>query len=128
MTTAAHRLALCVAVMLGVPALAAADCQPGTGSLRGDAARGETLHQEHCAECHGYDGKADVIVLHMDVVPKDQSDPEYMATLNDRFLYLAICAGGEAVGRSVVMPPWGDFLSDEDIRDLVAHVRTFSGT
>lgn len=108
-------------------ALAAVNCAP-QGELRGDVTRGSALHVRHCAECHGADGKAEVIVMHMDVPPKDQSDPAYMKTLPDSFLYLAICRGGESVGRNFIMPAWGDLLSDQDIKDLVAHIRTFSGT
>lgn len=108
-------------------ALEAVNCAP-LGELRGDASRGKTLHLEHCAECHGADGKAQVIVLHMDTVPKDQSDPVYMKNLPDAYLYLAVCKGGLAVGKNFVMPPWGDLLSDQDIKDLVAHLRSFSGT
>jgi len=108
-------------------ALAANDCTP-RGELRGDPARGKALHLQDCAECHGETGKVDVIVMHMDEPPKDQSDPEYMRTLTDAFLYLAICRGGVPVGRSIVMPAWGDYYSDQDIKDLVAHIRSFSGT
>ena len=108
-------------------ALATNDCAP-RGDLRGDASRGAELHLQDCAECHGATGKVDVIVMHMDEPPKDQSDPAYMSTLTDAFLYLAICQGGVAVGRSIVMPAWGDYYSDQDIKDLVAHIRTFSDT
>jgi cytochrome c oxidase cbb3-type subunit 3 len=66
--------------------------------------------------------------MHMDEPPRDQTAVEYMATLSDAFLYVAICSGGDAVGRSIVMPGWGDVLSDGDIKDLVAWIRTFSGT
>jgi len=106
-------------------ALATNNCSPA-GELRGDADNGKEIHLENCAECHGYDGKAEVIVMHMDEPPRDQSDAEYMATLNDAFLYLAVCSGGEAVGRSVVMPAWGDILTDAEIKDLVAWIRTFA--
>ena len=90
----------------GIPesetALATNDCGPA-GDLHGDAGRGQPLHQEHCAECHGYDGKAEVIIMHMDEPPPDQSDPEYMGQLPDAYLYLAICRGGEGIGKSIVM-------------------------
>ncbi len=109
------------------PALETNQCAP-TGDLRGNAQAGQDIHLEHCAECHGYDGKAEVIVMHMDEPPHDQTDVAYMKNLNDAFLYLAICKGGEAIGRSLVMPGWGDVLTDQDIRDLVAWIRTFSGT
>jgi mono/diheme cytochrome c family protein len=108
-----------------VLALESNSCAP-EGELRGDPDAGSTLHVEHCAECHGYDGKAEVIVMHMDEPPRDQTDAEYMETLSDLFLYLAICKGGDAVGRSLVMPGWGDFFTDQEIRDLVAWIRTFS--
>jgi len=104
-----------------------ANCEP-RGELRGDSARGSALHLENCADCHGTGGKTDVIVMHMDVPPKDQTDAEYMSTLSDGFLYLAICRGGPAVGRSAVMPGWGDALSDQDIKDMIAWIRSFSGT
>ncbi|MGI9330164.1 MAG: c-type cytochrome [Gammaproteobacteria bacterium] len=108
-------------------ALAMNNCAP-MGELRGDAANGKQLHLENCAECHGATGKTDNIVMHMDEPPKDESDPVYMKTLTDAFLYLAICQGGDAVGRSIVMPAWGDYFSDQEVKDLVAHVRSFSGT
>lgn len=108
-------------------ALKAVNCTP-LGEVRGNAERGATLHLKHCAECHGADGKAKVLVMHMDTPPKDQSDPVYMQTLPDAYLYLAVCRGGEGVGKNVFMPAWGGLLSDRDIKDLVAQVRTFSGT
>jgi mono/diheme cytochrome c family protein len=106
---------------------APAECTP-QGALRGDPERGRVLHAEHCAECHGLDGKAEVIVLHMDIPPRDQSEAAYMKTLPDSYLYLAICQGGAAVGRNFIMPAWAGVLGDQDIRDLIAWIRTFSGT
>jgi hypothetical protein len=64
----------------------------------------------------------------MDETPKDQSDPEYMQTVPDPYLYLAICRGGVGVGKSYVMSPWGDFFTDQEIKDLIAWIRTFSNT
>jgi cytochrome c oxidase cbb3-type subunit 3 len=102
-------------------------CTP-TGELRGDARRGAPLHLRHCAGCHGVDGKSEVIVMHMDEPPKDQSDPAYMKTLPDEYIYLVICKGGAALGKNFIMPKFGDVISDQDIRDLIAWIRTFSGT
>ena len=80
-------------------ALKSVNCLP-TGQLRGDVTRGTALRLKNCAECHGADGKAEVIVMHMDTPPKDQSDPAYMKTLPDEYLYLAVCKGGVGVGRN----------------------------
>ena len=108
-------------------ALVTNNCGP-SGELRGDPERGKTMHFEHCVACHGLTGAADVVVMHMDETPPDQSDPEYMKNLPDPFLYLAICKGGEGIGKSYVMSPWGDFFTDDEIRDLIAWIRTFSDT
>ena len=110
-----------------IPALDANNCAP-SGDLRGDPANGQTLHVEHCAACHGLTGQSDVVVMHMDETPPDQSDPEYMKNLPDPYLYLAICKGGQGIGKSYVMSPWGDLLTDQQIRDLIGWIRTFSDT
>jgi len=117
----------CMAEEPRVTAQDFSNCVP-TGNLRGDPENGKTLHVEHCAACHGMTGAADVVVMHMDETPKDQGDPKYMKQLLDEYLYLAICKGGEGVGKSYVMSPWGDFFTEQEIRDLIAWVRTFSGT
>ena len=129
--------ALLCGVLLLVGAVAAQDgaqkaadangCAP-RGELRGDAGNGKRLHAEHCAACHGVSGQADVVVMHMDETPPDQSDADYMGKLPDSYLYLAICGGGEGIGKSYVMSPWGDFFTDTEIRDLIAWIRTFSKT
>jgi mono/diheme cytochrome c family protein len=111
----------------GIPALEANSCGP-SGELRGDPVNGQKLHMEHCVACHGVTGAADVVVMHMDETPKDQSDPEYMQTLTDGFLYIAICRGGAGIGKSLIMSPWGDFFTDQEIKDLIAWIRTFPET
>lgn len=111
-----------------VAALDENSCAPNPVDLRGDEANGKRLHREHCAACHGLTGAADVVVMHMDETPPDQSDPEYMKNLPDGYLYLAICRGGAGIGKSIIMDPWGDFFTHEEIRDLIAWLRTFSNT
>lgn len=120
-------LAAGAAAGAGANALATNGCVP-TGELRGDADRGAGLHQRHCAQCHGADGRAEVMALQMETPPRDQSDAAYMKTVSDADLYVIICRGGAAMDRSPVMPAWGDVFTDGQIRDLIAYVRTFSGT
>jgi mono/diheme cytochrome c family protein len=43
---------------------------------------------------------------------------------SDAFLFDVIRDGGEAVGRTRFMPPFGFQLSDDEIRSLVAYVRS----
>ena len=105
-------------------ALGTTGCSPGT-DLRGDPLRGAPLHLRYCAGCHGADGNPEGISMALDPPPGDQSDPARMQTLTDADLYLAICKGGEGVGKNFIMPAWGDVLTDQDIRDLISQVRTF---
>jgi len=127
--------ALLLGFMLSLPALAddhaalnTNNCAPDPTDLRGNADNGQKLHMEHCVACHGLTGAADVVVMHMDETPPDQSDPEYMRNLPDGYLYLAICRGGAGIGKSVIMSPWGDFFTHDEIRDMIAWIRTFSDT
>ena len=96
--------------------------------LSGKLVLGKLAFGTHCAACHGANGRSEVVVMHMDETPQDQSDTEYMKNLPDVYLYLAICKGGEGVGKSYVMSPWGDYFSHQEITDMIAWIRTFSNT
>ena len=41
----------------------------------------------------------------------------------DEYKELIIRKGGQAIGRSPYMPPWGDELDEQQIRDLIAYLR-----
>ena len=101
---------------------------PPEGDLRGDAAAGARLYQQFCSLCHGPGGKGDGPAAPKDPPPADHTDAEYMATLTDADLYQVIAHGGASVGKSALMAPWGGVLNDEQIRDLIAHLRSLSGT
>jgi cytochrome c553 len=49
-----------------------------------------------------------------------------MSALSNEHLFRVIQEGGAAVGRSPLMAPWGGALSDAQIRDVVAHLRTLA--
>jgi mono/diheme cytochrome c family protein len=99
------------------------------GSLRGDAAAGKILYGQVCAVCHGAGGKGDgPTAAALFPRPADHTDPAYMKTLADEHLYRVIHGGGAAIGRSPLMPPWGGALNEQDIKDVVAYVRSLSGT
>jgi mono/diheme cytochrome c family protein len=42
----------------------------------------------------------------------------------DDYLYGVIAEGGVSVGKSSYMPAWGKTLSEQDIRDIIAHIRS----
>jgi mono/diheme cytochrome c family protein len=99
-----------------------------SGNLRGDAAAGAKTYQLYCSTCHGKEGKGDGPAALVDPKPADHSDAVYMGSLSDAQLYTVITKGGPAVGKSPLMAPWGAVLSAEQTRDVIAYVRSLSGT
>jgi mono/diheme cytochrome c family protein len=49
-----------------------------------------------------------------------------MNALSNEHLFKVIKEGGAAVGKSPLMAPWGGALSDDQIRDVVAYVRSLA--
>jgi mono/diheme cytochrome c family protein len=57
--------------------------------------------------------------------PADFTNCQAMAKDTDDVLFQIIKGGGQSVGRSTVMPAWGDTLSDQQIHALVTLIRDF---
>jgi mono/diheme cytochrome c family protein len=88
-------------------------------------ADGGKSYQTFCATCHGATGDAQTpIGQALSPPPTRHDDGAYMGTLTDDYIFKVIKEGGAAVGKSPMMAPWGGSLSDEQIRALVAFIRT----
>jgi len=83
--------------------------------------RGEAVFKTNCILCHGVnaDGKGRAAVLY-DPPPADLTKSDK----NDEYKTLIITLGGAAMGRSPVMPVWGEQLTTQEISDVVAYLRT----
>lgn len=82
-------------------------------------------YRTYCVQCHGVNGDGKGInIRDMSVQPRDHTDAKEMSTRSDEDLFKVIKEGGVAVNKSVLMPPWGGVLSDEEIQELVQHLRT----
>jgi len=57
------------------------------------------------------------------VQPRDHTDAKAMSGRSDDMIFKVIKEGGPSIDKSVLMPPWGDTLSDDEIKDLVAYLR-----
>lgn len=81
-------------------------------------------YKTYCAQCHGSkgDGKG-LNVRDMSVQPRDHTDAKAMSARSDEQLFKVIKEGGLAIEKSVLMPPWADTFSDQEIHDLVAYLR-----
>lgn len=87
------------------------------------AADGKALYEKHCTKCHGADGKGDT-KMGKKAGAKDYSDPKVQEALKDDAAFKAIKEGLKDKEGKVVMKPAED-LSDDDIKALVAYMRTF---
>ncbi len=56
----------------------------------------------------------------------DFTDGAAMRGVDDRFLFDIIKKGGSQFGRSNAMPAWGMKLTDEEIRAVVAYIRSLA--
>ena len=81
-------------------------------------------YKAYCVQCHGVtgDGKG-VNIRDMSVMPRDHTDAKAMSGRSDETLFKAIKEGGSSIDKSILMPPWDEPLSDEEIKDLVQHMR-----
>lgn len=115
---------LALVLVLSAPALMPASAQESS-SLPRDAAeaevvRGGIVYRTYCVLCHGAAGKGDGRAAKMYTPrPADLT----VSPFPDAYKEMIIRGGGASVGRSSFMPPWGDELTDEQIRDLVAYLR-----
>ncbi len=84
----------------------------------------EDNYRTYCMQCHGMDGNGKgVNIRDMSVQPRDHTDAKAMSARSDDTLFKVIKEGGPSIDKSVLMPPWGDTLSDDEIKDMIPHLR-----
>jgi len=106
-------LALAGASLLAQPVLAA------------DADAGETKFKQLCATCHGPTGQGDgPASAALNPAPRDMSDGEWQASVDDEHIRTVIAQGGAAVGLSPTMTAFGHALKGQDLENVVAYIRT----
>lgn len=87
--------------------------------------RAEDNYKTYCTQCHGSQGNGKGInIRDMSVQPRDHTDAKAMSARSDQDLVKVIKEGGAAINKSVLMPPWEDVFSDEEVNDLVQYLRT----
>ena len=81
-------------------------------------------YKAYCVQCHGMEGNGKgVNIRDMSVLPRDHTDAKSMSTRSDESLFKVIKEGGSSISKSVLMPTWAGTMSDEEIQDLVQHLR-----
>jgi mono/diheme cytochrome c family protein len=83
--------------------------------------RGGLVFANYCVTCHGInaDGNGRAARLY-DPRPANLRTSDK----NDQYMLLIIRNGGQALARSQYMPPWGAELTEEQMRDVVAYLRS----
>ena len=95
----------------------------GAVSLR--AADAKENWAKNCAKCHGEDGKGKT-KMGEKLAVKDYTDAKVQAELKDPEMAQAIKEGvKEKDSDKTRMKAFGDVLNDEEVKALVAHVRSF---
>lgn len=89
--------------------------------LNEPASRGQVVFKTNCILCHGVKGDGNGRASRLyNPPPADLTHSDK----NDMYKEMIIRNGGEAMGRSPFMPIWGEQLSEQEIKDVVAYLKT----
>ncbi len=106
-------------------------CASTNAFAEADAAAGKVIYDANCMSCHGATGKGDGPVgKALTPPPRDFSQGEFKFDTDsdgtagtDADIKAVLEKGAMAFGGSPLMAPW-PALSDEDISNIIAHIRT----
>lgn len=77
-----------------------------------------------CATCHGATGGGDGPGAGgLNPKPRNFHDAAWQAKVTDEHIAKVIKEGGAPNGLSGTMPPWGAVLKDDEIAEVVKHIR-----
>jgi len=125
---------LCAALALGTAFCARRSAprisaRPSSGADPYSLRLGKTVFVHYCRLCHGETGAGDGFnAFNLDPRPRDLSEPKFQTSRKDSDLADAIRRGGAGVGLSPLMPPWGHTLTDRQIADVIAYIRSLRKT
>lgn len=93
---------------------------------------GRRVYYQNCVFCHGDDMRGNGIFAHgYDPIPANFADPTTIAMLQESYLFWRIATGApglpeEATPWSSAMPAWEDFLTEEEIWDVILFLYDFT--
>ena len=89
--------------------------------------RGQVTYQQYCSTCHGAQGKGDGIsATGLPIKPQNLTEGALLNPLPDSFLHKLISEGAQSVGLSPLMPGFTPYLSNVQIEEVIAYVRSLA--
>lgn len=95
-----------------------------------DLLRGQRHYEAACAACHGPTGQYDPTlpgVMALDPKPADFSDPLFNSREPSADWFMVTRHGGSPMGFSPAMPAFQAAFSDDEIHEVIAHLKTLAG-
>ena len=90
-------------------------------------AQGKRVFYQYCVWCHADSTPAGPSNRsNLNPTPPLASDGAVLNALSDETLRNTIALGGSAVGKSALMPPWGNTLKPEDIKAVITFYRAIA--
>ena len=103
--------------------------RPGGGGGAGGpgAAEAQQMFGQVCATCHGPDGTGNgPAAASLNPKPRNYTDPAWQASISDEQIKQIIVRGGQAMGKSPMMPGNAELRAKPEVLDgLVAIIRGF---
>ncbi len=89
--------------------------------------QGRRIFYQHCVWCHA-DSTPAGPSNRSNVTPEPplMNDSAVLTKESDASLHKVIALGGSGVGKSAMMPPYGETLSQEEIDDVIAYIRVIA--
>jgi mono/diheme cytochrome c family protein len=116
-----------VVVALAIVATTAGLALRGPAAAPAGAGPGQALYATHCGVCHGESGRGDgASAAGFASRPSNLTDGRRLNQLPDEFFASVVLNGGPAEGLSPGMPPFRGNLNEDQVRQIVAYLRTLA--
>jgi cytochrome c553 len=92
-------------------------------AVSANAADGKALFDKECKKCHGEDGKGQT-TMGKKMGAKDYTDAKVQEAVKDDAAFKAVKEGFKDKEGKVMMKP-SEGLSDDDIKAIIKHLRSF---
>lgn len=90
-------------------------------------AQGKRIFYERCVWCHADATPAGPSNRsNLKPVPALMNDGATLNAISDEYQQNIITLGGSAMGKSAMMPPWGQTLTQEEVRAIIAYTRAIA--